>query len=137
VSHAAHHKHSYYLIRHGDLLGYADPELEVMANLARYHRKSPPRKKHENFTNLPSKQHRILVSQLSALMRLAVALDRRQIGAIREVFCTYDLKEEVFHLQLQATHPNDDCALELWSLDQKRSAFEAEYGVRLVTVLEP
>jgi len=137
VSHAAHHKHSYYLIRHGDLLGYADPELEVMANLARYHRKSPPRKKHENFTNLPSKQHRLLVSQLSALMRLAVALDRRQIGAIQEVFCVYEPKEEVFHLRLQATHPNDDCALELWSLDQKRSAFEAEYGVKLVTVLEP
>jgi len=53
------------------------------------------------------------------------------------VFCVYEPKEEVFHLRLQATHPNDDCALELWSLDQKRSAFEAEYGVKLVTVLEP
>lgn len=42
VSHGAHHKHSYYLIRYGELLGFTEIELEMIANIARYHRKSPP-----------------------------------------------------------------------------------------------
>ncbi|MFM8003629.1 MAG: HD domain-containing protein, partial [Dolichospermum sp.] len=42
VSHSAHHKHSYYLIRNSELLGYNETEIEIIANIARYHRKSPP-----------------------------------------------------------------------------------------------
>jgi exopolyphosphatase/guanosine-5'-triphosphate,3'-diphosphate pyrophosphatase len=49
ISHSAHHKHSYYLMRNGELLGYTETELEVIANIARYHRKSAPKKKHDNF----------------------------------------------------------------------------------------
>lgn len=131
VSHSAHHKHSYYLIRNGDLLGYTETELEVIANMARYHRKSAPKKKHENFCNLPSKDHRLLVSQLSALLRLAVALDRRRIGAIGQVDCQVNEQNRIFHLHLHPTHLNDDCALERWSLEQKRQAFEMEYDLRL------
>ncbi|HIK28799.1 MAG: Ppx/GppA family phosphatase [Oscillatoriaceae bacterium SKW80] len=135
VNHAAHHKHSYYLIRNGELLGYTETEIDVIANIARYHRKSTPKKKHENFRNLPSKQHRQMVCQLSALLRLAVALDRRQIGAIASVKCEYRPAARELHLHLQPALPDDECILERWSLEQKKGAFEAEYGVKLVTVL--
>jgi len=137
ISHSSHHKHSYYLIRNGELLGYTETEIEIIANLARYHRKSGPKKKHDNYQNLPSKKHRQIVSQLSGLLRLAVALDRRQIGAIDEVKCKYHPQVQELHLQLQASQPNDNCALELWSLDYKRAVFEADYGVKLVISLEP
>ncbi len=137
VNHSAHHKHTYYLIRNGELLGYTEAEIEVIANLARYHRKSAPRKKHESYQNLPSKKHRQMVNQLSALLRIAVALDRRQIGAIMVVNCEYCPENKEMNLRLQPTHPNDDCALELWSLDYKKGVFEAEYGVKLVATLEP
>ena len=83
VSHAAHHKHSYYLIKNGELLGFSELEIDTIANLARYHRKSAPKKKHDAYQDLP-KKYRQVVSQLSALLRLAVALDRRQIGAIAQ-----------------------------------------------------
>lgn len=136
VSHSAHHKHAYYLIRNGELLGYTEAEIEVIANLARYHRKNAPKKKHENYQNLPSKKHRQIVSQLSALLRLAVALDRRQIGAIAHVQCEYRPEVKELHLRLQPDYPNDDCALELWSLDYKKGVFEEEYGVKLVATLE-
>jgi len=89
VSHDSHHKHSYYLIRNGELLGYTETEMEIIANIARYHRKSPPKKKHENFRNLLHKEHRQMVSQLSAILRLAVALDRRHIGAIQQLQCEF------------------------------------------------
>ncbi|MCM0592755.1 MAG: Ppx/GppA phosphatase family protein [Gloeotrichia echinulata IR180] len=136
VSHSAHHKHSYYLIRNGELLGYTENEMEIIANLARYHRKSPPKKKHENYRNLLTKQHRQIVSQLSTLLRLAVALDRRHIGAIERVQCQYFPHNQEFKLQIVPSHPDDDCALELWSLDYKKGAFEAEFGLKLVANLE-
>jgi exopolyphosphatase/guanosine-5'-triphosphate,3'-diphosphate pyrophosphatase len=136
VSHSAHHKHSYYLIRHGELLGFTETEIEAIANLARYHRKNNPKKKHENYRNLTSKPHRRMVDQLSPLLRLAVALDRRQIGAIQQVTCEYrpDLGE--LRLHLQPTRLGDDCALELWSLETKKSSFEEQFALKLVTRLE-
>ncbi len=136
VGHSGHHKHSYYLIRHGELLGFTETEIELIANLARYHRRSAPKKKHENYRNLPSKNHRLLVNQLSALLRLAVALDRRQMGAINQVRCEYRPEQEL-HLWLSPSQPNDDCALELWSLDYKKGVFEAEYNIKLSATLEP
>jgi exopolyphosphatase / guanosine-5'-triphosphate,3'-diphosphate pyrophosphatase len=135
VSHDAHHKHSYYLIRHGELLGYTEVEIEAIANLARYHRKSPPRKKHESYRNLSSKLHRKVVDQLSTILRIAVALDRRQIGAIQTVTCEYHPEVRQLHLHLQPTNPDDDCALELWSLNYKKGCFETEFGVRLFALL--
>jgi len=136
ISHSEHHKHSYYLIRHGELLGYNEIEIETIANLARYHRKSCPKKKHENYRNLNSKKHRKAVDQLHPLLRLAVALDRRQIGAIQQVCCEYlaDLKQLILHLH--PNYPNDDCALELWNLDYKKGCLESEFGIDLILLLE-
>ncbi|MEG5019217.1 MULTISPECIES: Ppx/GppA phosphatase family protein [unclassified Microcoleus] len=136
VSHSAHHKHSYYLIRNGELLGYTETEIEVIANLARYHRKNPPKKKHENFIILP-KKYREVVSKLHPFLRLAVALDRRQIGAISDFKCEYRPEVREFHLRLHPLNPEDDCALELWSLDYKKPCFEYEYNLKLVATLEP
>ena len=135
VSHSAHHKHSYYLIRNGELLGYTETEIEVIANLARYHRKNPPIKKHDNFVIL-TKKYREVVSKLHPFLRLAVALDRRQIGAISDFKCEHRPEVREFHLRLQPLNPSDDCALELWSLDYKKSSFEDEYNLKLVATLE-
>ncbi|MEL7034935.1 MAG: Ppx/GppA phosphatase family protein [Cyanobacteria bacterium J06592_8] len=135
ISHSAHHKHSYYLIRHGELLGYTETEIETIANLARYHRKNTPKKKHENYQNL-SKKYRQVVDQLNPLLRLAVALDRRQIGAVSQVNCQCHWQSEEFNIQLIPTDPKDDCALELWSLNLKKEAFEVEYGLKVVASLE-
>ncbi len=134
ISHEAHHKHSYYLIRYGELLGFTEIELETIANIARYHRKSKPKKKHSAYNNLPPKQ-RQMVEELSAILRLAVALDRRQIGAISSVQCDYNSKKRVLHLHLIPRISDDDCALELWSLDYKKEVFEIVYGVEVFVSL--
>jgi exopolyphosphatase/guanosine-5'-triphosphate,3'-diphosphate pyrophosphatase len=135
VSHSAHHKHSYYLIRHSELLGFTENEIEIIANLARYHRKNKPKKKHSNYQNLPDKTAKKLVSELSAILRLAIALDRRQIGAIAAVYCHYKPEEKELHLELLAQDPNDDCALELWNLEDKKTVFESEFGVKVIPEL--
>ncbi len=136
ISHSSHHKHSYYLIRNGELLGYTETEIEIIANLARYHRKSPPKKKHENYQSLLTKQQRQIVSQLSAILRLAVALDRRQIGAVAQVQCEYYPQLNQVNLLIFPSQSDDDCALELWSLNYKKGVFEEEFGVKLVASLE-
>ncbi|HLO87862.1 MAG TPA: Ppx/GppA phosphatase family protein [Nostocaceae cyanobacterium] len=137
ISHSAHHKHSYYLIRNGELLGYNETQIEIIANLARYHRKSPPKKKHENYRNLLHKEHRQMVSQLSAILRLAVALDRRQIGAVSHVKCEYSPQTREIKILVFPKRIGDECALELWSLDYKKGVFEEEFNVKLAVKLVP
>lgn len=131
VSHDAHHKHSYYLIRYGELLGYSENEIDIIANVARYHRKSPPKKRHENLQNL-SKADRLKVSQLSAILRLAVALDRRRIGAIEKVNIDLTLMTRECILTFWSKNPTDECVLECWSLNYKKPVFEAEFDVKLI-----
>ncbi|MFE4105726.1 Ppx/GppA phosphatase family protein [Almyronema epifaneia] len=135
ISHSSHHKHSYYLIRNGELLGYTEAEIEIIANLARYHRKSFPKKKHDNYRNLPTKHARQVVEELSPILRLAVALDRRRIGAIAEMNCHYDEEAKQLQLQLTPANPNDNCEIELWNLDYKKDSFETEFGVEVVANL--
>ena len=135
ISHSAHHKHSYYLIRNGELLGYNETEIEIIANIARYHRKSPPKKKHENYRNLLHKEHRQMVNQLSAMLRLAVALDRRRIGAISHIQCEYLPNFKEFKMLIFPSLIDDECALEMWSLDYKKGVFEEEFGLRFIATL--
>ncbi|WP_353674858.1 Ppx/GppA phosphatase family protein [Synechocystis sp. LKSZ1] len=134
ISHSSHHKHSYYLIRHAELLGYTEIELELIANIARYHRRSKPKKRHEAYMML-SEIHRLAVRQLSAILRLAVALDRRQVGAIQSFECKYDGEYQALHLHLVPTQADDDCGLELWNLDYKKVVFEEEFGVKVIATL--
>ncbi len=135
VNHSAHHKHSYYLIRNGGLLGYTESEIETIANLARYHRKNEPKKKHENYRRITNKRLRFFVDQVSPLLRLAVALDRRQISAIEEVILTCDLKSQICHMQVVSAQTDDPCTLELWSLDYKKQPFESQFHIELSVTL--
>lgn len=136
VSHDAHHKHSYYLIRNGELLGYTESEIEIIANLARYHRKSEPKKKHENFQRITNDRSKLFVRQASNFLRLASALDRRQIGAIGSIKVVCDPRSRACTLHLIPRHPQDPCTLELWSLDYKKQPFEAQFNVTLSVSLD-
>lgn len=86
ISYAQHHKHSYHLIRHAELFGFTPREREIIANLARYHRKSLPKKAHDNFKRLlPEDRDR--TRQLAGMLRLADGLDRRRGGAVQRLEC--------------------------------------------------
>jgi exopolyphosphatase / guanosine-5'-triphosphate,3'-diphosphate pyrophosphatase len=136
VSHSNHHKHSYYLIRYGELLGYSELEVEIIANIARYHRKGMPKKKHEAYQAL-SAEHRQLVNQLGAMLRVAIALDRRTIGAVEAIQCWYNNEQKSLHLKVVPQHHGDDCALELWALEHKKTWLEQEFNVSLIPAIVP
>jgi exopolyphosphatase/guanosine-5'-triphosphate,3'-diphosphate pyrophosphatase len=84
ISYNKHHKHSYHLIMHAEFLGMQPNEQIMLANVARYHRGSPPRGKHENFAQLDRGVRR-RIRQLSALLRVADGLDRGHGGAVDRV----------------------------------------------------
>ncbi len=68
VAYARHHHHSHYLILHGDLKGFTQAEVELIALVARYHRKAPPLDAHEPFRALdPWKKP--VVEKLAALLQ--------------------------------------------------------------------
>lgn len=91
VSHAKHHLHSYYIIRHAELLGLTDHEIEIIAQVARYHRKSEPKIHHEPFAAL-SDDDQLRVRLLAALLRVAIGLDRTHDGRVDGVSVHVDRK---------------------------------------------
>ena len=84
ISYDRHHKHSYHLLLHAELLGIAPDEQVVLANVARYHRGAPPKRKHRNFSGL-DKAMRDRIVRLSALLRVADGFDRGHVGAVGEL----------------------------------------------------
>ena len=70
ISYRGHHKHTYYLIKNGELRGFTPLEIEMLANVARYHRRGHPRRKHPEFGAL-SRAERRTVRVLAGLLRVA------------------------------------------------------------------
>ncbi|MBS1838248.1 MAG: Ppx/GppA family phosphatase [Actinobacteria bacterium] len=85
ISHSAHHKHSYYVIRNSEhLMGFTDREIELIAQVARYHRKSRPSDKHPEFAALDDAD-RSRVRAMAAMLRVAIGMDRNHDGAVDRV----------------------------------------------------
>ena len=117
LSHAGHHKHSYYVIRNSELLtGFTDREIELIALVARYHRKSVPRRKHPEFAALDGDdQQRVRV--LAGILRVAVGLDRNHGARVAAVTCR---DGAAGGLVIEATPvPGADISLELHAANSR------------------
>jgi exopolyphosphatase/guanosine-5'-triphosphate,3'-diphosphate pyrophosphatase len=100
VSYQGHHKHSYYLISHAGLRGFTTDQVAVVANVARYYRKAPPKDEDENFAQL-SEAQKDVVRKLSAILRIADALDRGRRRAVRDVGVEAHDGVVRFHIRLR------------------------------------
>ena len=132
IATSGYHKHSWYLINHGELLGYNHDEQLVIASLARYHRRSLPKKRHQSWSLLDREQRR-LVERLSLLLRLAVAMDRRPEGPVASLQAKCD--GHSLSVLLQPTDTADDLSLELWSLQSCAPMIQQAAGVTLRSAL--
>jgi exopolyphosphatase/guanosine-5'-triphosphate,3'-diphosphate pyrophosphatase len=122
ISYERHHKHSYYLIKNGDLRGFEPEEIDILALVARYHRRARPRRRHEALRGLPGVRRR-LVRTLSAILRLAESLDRSHSQAIAGL-TLHDRGDDLL-LQLRTT---GDAELELWAAARHAAPFERFVG---------
>jgi exopolyphosphatase/guanosine-5'-triphosphate,3'-diphosphate pyrophosphatase len=84
IAYKRHHKHSYYLISESELPGLDLDEVELVANVARYHRRADPSPKHLPFQALDD-EDRERVTWLSAILRVADALDREHVQNVRDL----------------------------------------------------
>lgn len=129
ISHKGHHKHSYYLIRNGGLQGFSEQEIEIIANIARYHRKAWPRKSHYSYQQL-DREGRDVVRKLIPIIRLANALDRTHYSVADALDC------RVCEDRVGVTvHSAKDMELEMWTARRQCPLFEREYGVRVAVNL--
>ncbi|WP_273266684.1 HD domain-containing protein [Flexistipes sinusarabici] len=84
ISFSKHHKHSYYLIKNSDIAGFNYRQKLMTAHVARYHRKNLPKKSHQIYEELDSKDINI-VKKLAAILRVADGLDRGHKKFIADV----------------------------------------------------
>lgn len=132
LSHTNHQRHAYYLVRHSDLLGFNDAEIATIANIAYYHRKAIPKKRHENLQPL-SRQGRQVVRVLAAILRVAEGLDRSHLALVKDIRLKQARHPDRLVLTLVA---DTDCQLEIWGVETNRDLFEMVFGYPLVLKVE-
>src|ERR1035437_5719039 len=121
-----HQLHSHYIISNAELLGFDKKEIQVIANIARFHRKKLPSKKALKTTGLDEKtNHTIAV--LSTFLRFAEKLDRSHSCLVNKAEFIKESKDQV----LLAFYSDSDCSLEEWSIVQNRQAFFEAFGKQL------
>jgi exopolyphosphatase/guanosine-5'-triphosphate,3'-diphosphate pyrophosphatase len=132
LSHSGHERHAYYLVRHSDLLGFDDTEIDIIANVALYHRKSAPKRSHQNLADLPKQMIR-LVEALSAILRVAEGLDRSHLGLVRRLSLSWSKRPAEIRMHVLTDGAYD---LEMWGVDQTREPFEKTFGAPLKISME-
>lgn len=128
INHAGHHKHAYHLIQHAELPGWTAREVELIANVARYHRKASPKKRHPNFARLERADRR-LVRRLAAILRMADGLDRTHTQRISAV--GVEVGRGRARLVLAA---DTDPQVERWDAERKAGLFATVFAVIPVLV---
>lgn len=122
ISIAAHHKHSQYIIMNGDLRGFAPAEIDIIGNVARYHRKNSPSLKHPLYAALkPS--HREVVDVLSGILRIANGLERGHRQNVQSLSVSIEDSRIVIDVVTRF-----DPDVELWAVDALKPLLEVLLG---------
>jgi exopolyphosphatase/guanosine-5'-triphosphate,3'-diphosphate pyrophosphatase len=114
-----------YLIANGALKNFSEEEIQIVANIARYHRKNPPKKSHVSYGKL-SAWGRQVVDVGASLLRLADGLDRSHVGAITKLTCR--IRDDRIKCLLQA---RSDAELEIWGARRKMDLFKKVFGRKI------
>jgi exopolyphosphatase / guanosine-5'-triphosphate,3'-diphosphate pyrophosphatase len=120
-----HNEHGYYILKASPLVGLSEARQNIVANIIQYHRQPSPSLQDDCFRNLPPKD-RIVVTELSALMRLADGLDVSHTGRVKDI--QLDQQKNTWKLKLQG---NGDLMLERWALEKRQRFFEDVFSVKL------
>lgn len=128
ISHRKHHKHALYIIRHADLKGFKESEIEIMANVSRYHRRSTPKARHTHYSKLP-KEDKQRIKKLSAIIRIADGLDRSHYQNVQGMIVEKNRSEVTIKLKTES-----EPQLEIWGAMRKNALFEEVTGRTLKIV---
>jgi exopolyphosphatase/guanosine-5'-triphosphate,3'-diphosphate pyrophosphatase len=133
INYEKHHKHSYHLILHAELLGMTPAEQVAIAHVARYHRGKTPSRKHRDFAGL-DRALRERIVKLSAILRFADGLDRGHVGAVGEVKVRWTTSS--VRVSVAEADGAGSVRLECWGASRKRALLEDVLG-KPVEVVAP
>jgi len=123
VHNRSHHKHALYLISSSEIFGLRKNDINMVANIARYHRRSTPQASHGQYMAL-ERSERVAVCKLAAILRVADALDKSHARAIRSP--RFEIRER----ELRILVPRDtDIRLESLYLEEKGDLFLEMFGL--------
>ena len=125
INYDQHHKHSYHLIRNSRLPGLRPHDLELIANVARYHRGALPKKKHENLSRLAANDQQ-RVQRLAAILRIAGGLDRSRSQQVRDVVASVEDGRAV--LEVVA---DQEPQVDIWGAERRTDLFEKVFGMKV------
>src|SRR5262249_44473109 len=125
VGYRQHHKHAYRLIAHAQLEGFTPREREIIALVARYHRRGAPRRRHKALSSL-ARDDRRLVAGLASILRIADALHRRHSQGVKEIVCR--VKRRAVRMTLLGDR---DLAVEAHAAVEKGDLFEKVFDREL------
>ncbi|MEZ6065289.1 MAG: HD domain-containing protein [Planctomycetaceae bacterium] len=120
------HKHSLYLIQNSELFGLSRSDVLLVGLVARYHRRASPKATHAGFANL-SREQRVAVSKLAAILRVAKALDATRSQRIQTI-----RGRRKGRRWLITTGDADDLSIEQLAINQCRTAFEQIFGMQVI-----
>jgi len=123
-----HHKNSAKIIKSETPEGFSKEEIEIIANIARYHRGKKPKESHEGYASL-SDSAKTLTRKLSAFVRFADALDNSHLSLIKDLDCVYDFYSQNLFIILKVNMP--DFSLEINKAQSKKDLFEEEFKVKI------
>lgn len=128
INYTGHHKHSYHLIVHSELPGFSPRDLDLIGNIARYHRKARPKKKHVPYRNLEAADKPV-VRALAAILRIADGLDRTHTQLVKSISLT---RSE--HRYTLIASGQSDLTADLWGAQRKSDVFEREFNLPIEIV---
>jgi len=131
IGHEKHHKHAYHLIVHSAMPGFSTRELDIIANVARYHRRAKPRKSHANFSRL-TPEDRDMVRKLSGILRIADALDRTHLNHVHSARA--ERRAGITQIVLRS---DANVAVEVEYAIRKGDLFEEAFDTRLRLLTAP
>lgn len=122
VNHNNHDIHSYNIVRFLDIMGFSDEELNIVANVVRYHSDDIPNLSHSNYRALTPRDQ-IIVSKLAVILRIAEALDISHKQKITDLKISKTANELYFDISAK-----EDTLLEEWSFNSNSTFFEEVMG---------
>jgi len=119
-----HDMHSCNIIRYQEIMGFSNRELNLIANIARYHSEDYPHRWHDNY-RLMDEGDKIIVSKLVAILKLADALDISHKKQVVSLDITVSGRDICFNTKVRG-----DILLENWDFNNQSTFFEEVYGLK-------
>ena len=131
VNHSGHHKHSYYIIANGELDGFTPRERELIANVARYHRRGHPKSGHQAYKALDNHDRKI-VRRLAGVLRVADGLDRTHTQVVDRVAVSIEARDGADHANtvVFTVESPSDVSTDIWGSQRKSELFSLSFGLR-------